>query len=150
MAGISELQLPACDTATATSDLSLVCDLHHSSQQHHILNPLSEARDWAHNLMVPSWIHFPCAMGQELPRWFFLIKTNKPASREAPSSQIKSSAVSSQEWLVEGTKADEEEKYSHAGYLHVMQNCRRRVLLGMKRLILHFKVQWLGDFFSFF
>ena len=26
-----------------------------------ILNPLSEARDWTHNFMVPSWIHFHCA-----------------------------------------------------------------------------------------
>ena len=41
----SELQLPACSTATATPDLSRICDLHHSSWQHHILNPLSEAKD---------------------------------------------------------------------------------------------------------
>ena len=31
--------------ATATPDLSLVCNLHHSSQHHQILNPLSKARD---------------------------------------------------------------------------------------------------------
>jgi len=36
-------------------------DLHHSSWQHQILNPLSEARGRTRNLMVPSWIHFPCA-----------------------------------------------------------------------------------------
>ena len=41
----SELQLPACATASATTDPSYVYDLHHSSQQHQILNPLSEARD---------------------------------------------------------------------------------------------------------
>ena len=35
--------------------------LHHSSLQCWILNPLSEARDRTHNLMVPSWIHFYCA-----------------------------------------------------------------------------------------
>ena len=35
---------------------SRVSDLHHSSQQHQILNPLSGARDRTHNLMVPSWI----------------------------------------------------------------------------------------------
>ena len=40
-----ELQLPACATATAMLDLSLVGDLHQSLQQHQILNPLSEARD---------------------------------------------------------------------------------------------------------
>ena len=40
-----ELQLPAYARAKATWDLSHVCDLHHSSQQHRILNPLSKARD---------------------------------------------------------------------------------------------------------
>ena len=39
-----ELQLPAYTTATATLDPSCVCDLHHSSQQRQILNPLIEAR----------------------------------------------------------------------------------------------------------
>ena len=32
-------------TGTATPDPSHACDLHHSSRQHHILNPLSETRD---------------------------------------------------------------------------------------------------------
>ena len=41
----SELQLLSYTTATATPDLSQACDLHHSSRQHRILNPLSEARD---------------------------------------------------------------------------------------------------------
>ena len=36
---------PAYTTATATPDLSCVCDLHHSSRNHWILNPLSKARD---------------------------------------------------------------------------------------------------------
>ena len=40
-----QLQLPAYTTATATWDLSRVCDIHHSSRQHWILNPLSEGRD---------------------------------------------------------------------------------------------------------
>ena len=42
-----ELELPllASATAIATSDLSLICDLHHSSQQRWILNPLSKAMD---------------------------------------------------------------------------------------------------------
>ena len=58
----SELQLLVYTPATATQDPSCVCDLHHSSQQCQILNPLSGARDRTHNLMVPSWIRFPCAM----------------------------------------------------------------------------------------
>ena len=41
----SELQLPAYTTATATRNPSLVCDIHHSSRQLQILNPLSKARD---------------------------------------------------------------------------------------------------------
>ena len=53
-----ELQLLACTTATATPDLSRVCDLHHSSPQCQILNPLIKARDWTRNLMVPSQISF--------------------------------------------------------------------------------------------
>ena len=57
-----EVQLLACATAIATWDLSHICDLHYSSQQHQILNPLSEARDWTHHLMVPSRIRFHCTM----------------------------------------------------------------------------------------
>ena len=41
----SELQLLAYTTATVTPDPSCICDLHHSSQQRRILNPLSKARD---------------------------------------------------------------------------------------------------------
>ena len=37
-----ELQLTAYAMATATRDPSRVCDLHHSSWHHQILNPLSE------------------------------------------------------------------------------------------------------------
>ena len=40
-----ELQLPAYTTAMAMPDPSNVCDLHHSSQQCQILNPLSKAMD---------------------------------------------------------------------------------------------------------
>ena len=39
-----ELQLLACATAIATWDPSHICNLHHSSQQHWVLNPLSKAR----------------------------------------------------------------------------------------------------------
>ena len=58
----SELQLPAYTTATTMQDLSCVFDLHHSSQQHLILNPLFEARDRACILMDTSQICFCCAM----------------------------------------------------------------------------------------
>ena len=39
-----ELQLPACTTATATLDPSRAHNLHHSSRQRRILNPLGRAR----------------------------------------------------------------------------------------------------------
>ena len=61
-----ELQLPAYvtdiaiqeshTTDTATWDPSSLRDLHHSSWQYQILNPLNEARDRAHTLMDPSWV----------------------------------------------------------------------------------------------
>ena len=51
-----ELQPPAYATATATWDLSCVCDLHHSSWQRRILNPLSEARDRTCILMDDSQV----------------------------------------------------------------------------------------------
>ena len=57
----SGLQPLAYATATATPDLSRICDLHHSSWQCRILNPLSEVRDQTHNLVVPSQIRFCCA-----------------------------------------------------------------------------------------
>ena len=57
----SEQQLPGYTTATATPDLSRVCDLRHSLWQRWILNPASKAGDRTSNLMVPSWICFRCA-----------------------------------------------------------------------------------------
>ena len=45
-------------TATEMPDPSLVWDLHHSSWQHRILNPLSESRDQTCDLMDTSQIHF--------------------------------------------------------------------------------------------
>ena len=67
-----ELLLPAYARATAIPDLSHICSLYHSSQQRQIVNPLSEARDQIHNLMVPSQICFCCAM-MGTPLLYFLI-----------------------------------------------------------------------------
>ena len=53
----SKLRLMAYATGTATQDLSLVCDLHHSSQQHRILNLLDKARDGVCVVMDASLIH---------------------------------------------------------------------------------------------
>ena len=53
-----ELQLSAYTTATAKSDPSHTCNLHHSSHQTPILNPLSEARYWTCILLDTSQILF--------------------------------------------------------------------------------------------
>ena len=54
----SKLQLPAYTTDTATQDPSCLCDLHYSSQQCQILNPLSKARDRTCIFMDTNQIHF--------------------------------------------------------------------------------------------
>ena len=54
-----ELQLPAYITATATPDLSCICDLHLSLRQHRILNPLNKARDWTPIPVDTSWVLHP-------------------------------------------------------------------------------------------
>ena len=56
----SELQLSVYTTATATWDLSCVCDLYHSSRQCPIPDPLSEARHQTCILMDTSQIGFCC------------------------------------------------------------------------------------------
>ena len=67
----SELQLPACATATATPDPNRVFKLHHSSRQHQILNPLSKARDRTRIFMDPSRVCCGATMGVPL-RLIFL------------------------------------------------------------------------------
>ena len=53
----SELQL-LYTTATAMPDQNCDFDLHCSSQQPQILNPLSKARDQTHILMDTRWVHY--------------------------------------------------------------------------------------------
>ena len=55
----SELYPLAYTRVTATPDLSHVYDLHCSSGQHRILNPLSEARDRTQVLMDTSAVSYP-------------------------------------------------------------------------------------------
>ena len=54
-------------------DLRCMYNLHYSSWQCWILNPLSEARDRTRNLMVPSLIHF-CCTTMETPVMLLLIQ----------------------------------------------------------------------------
>ena len=68
--GLIRATAAAYARATAMPDLSHVCDLHHSSQQCQIINPLSEARNQTHNLIFPSQICFRCAT-TGIPNLFF-------------------------------------------------------------------------------
>ena len=63
----SELQLLAYITVTATRDPGHVCDLHQSSRQCWILNPLSRTRDWNHILMDTSQVHNPLSYNWNSP-----------------------------------------------------------------------------------
>ena len=66
-----ELYLQAYTTATATWELSHICNLHHSSWQRRILNPLSRARDRTLILMDTSWVCYRCATWALQVMYFF-------------------------------------------------------------------------------
>ena len=73
LGGKLELQLLTYATDTATWNLSCICSLYHSSQQHQILNPLSETKGQTCVLMDTSWIYY-CWPWWELPQKAFLPK----------------------------------------------------------------------------
>ena len=71
----SELQPPVYTTATATPDLSRICDLHCSLRQHWILNLLREARDRTHILMDTMSGSLPTEPQGELPSYSVYLYT---------------------------------------------------------------------------
>ena len=77
----SELQLVAYTTATATQDLSHICNLHRSSWQCWIPNTLSKARDWTHNLMDTSQVPY-CWATTGTPRHVCLKEDTKQHLRQ--------------------------------------------------------------------
>ena len=80
-----ELQLPAYTTATSTPDLRHVCDLHHSSRQRWILNPLSKARIEPASSWIP--VTFVSAKSRwELLDFIFLNKIISPTNVFLPGS----------------------------------------------------------------
>ena len=92
------LQPPAYAIATATRELSPICDLHHSSRQRRIPNPLIEARDRTHVLKDTSQVHFHCTTTGTPPTVFYLadqdglhvgkgLPTSWARHAEAPESQ---------------------------------------------------------------
>ena len=72
----SELQLPDYTTATAAQDPSCICNLHRSSRQCGIHDPLSEDRDRTCILMDAGQIRFRCTtMGTPTTiNFFFFFK----------------------------------------------------------------------------
>ena len=82
-----ELQLPAYTTATATGDPSHVCDLHRSSQQCRIPDPLSRARERTRILMDTSRICFLCIARGTSRRYFQLKnRTTQPSFKSLNQS----------------------------------------------------------------
>ena len=86
---------PSYATAIALQDLSRIRDLHHSSWQHRMLNPLSGARDGTHIFVATSRVCFLCAatgtpgqvsylrlvsffcqVGIKMTSWMFVIKNH--------------------------------------------------------------------------
>ena len=68
----SELQPLAYTKARATPDPSLFCNLHQSSQQRQILNPLNVARDWTCILKDTSWVCYCWAITGTPQCWFLI------------------------------------------------------------------------------
>ena len=83
----SELQWLAFATAAGTQDLSHTCDLHQSSWQRQILNPLSQARDQTCILMDTSWVCY-CSFIYYLDKFCFL--QLHPLHVEVPSLGLES------------------------------------------------------------
>ena len=73
LVGKSELQ-PAYTTARAALNPSRFCDLHHSSQQHWILDPLMEASDRTQVLMDTSWVLNPLSQTGMPNDFIFLVQ----------------------------------------------------------------------------
>ena len=82
----SELQLPAYTTATEMWDPSHVCDLHHSSRQYQILNPLSKAGAQTRVLMGTGWVYYCWAMTRTPKILHFYMAPN---SRQNTFFQVK-------------------------------------------------------------
>ena len=76
-----ELQLLAYTTDLATRDLSCVCNLHHSSWQCWIFNPLSDVRDKTSILMDNSQICFHCTTMGTPGQVFRKVQSSKNEAR---------------------------------------------------------------------
>ena len=76
LGGQLELQLLANTTATATPDLSHICDLHQSLWQHWILKPPSESRDRS-RILTGLWDFHLISHYENSQFYFILSNTDK-------------------------------------------------------------------------
>ena len=88
--GLMRTTVVAYTTATATQDPSCICNQHHSSRQHWILNPLSEAKDRIQVLTDASWVCY---------HWALMGTPRVGVLRIAPSSFIHFRHLSSRKKL---------------------------------------------------
>ena len=128
----SELQLSAYTTATATWDPSCICDLYHSSQQHPILNPPSEARDRTCVLMDPSQIRLLWATTGTPCTTLFLMWVNANPEASAGSSTaglgfavLASVPPSTRHWAFSGLSALTSNTWASCRGLRTLDGCVR-------------------------
>ena len=101
--GVKSAAAQAYTTVIATRDPSCTCDLHHSSRQHWIPDPLSKPRDQTHILTDTGWIRF-CCTTRGTP-WTGVSEFSRiPASPAGPGTVVKMmfSAVCREIWEGEG------------------------------------------------
>ena len=91
----SELQLLAYATATATRDPSHVCDLHTSSWQSQILNPLNKARDRTCILINAGRVHNPLSHNGDSILFCTMRDAGEAPECDMPAGQWKGLALSS-------------------------------------------------------
>ena len=76
------IRATAYATVTATRDPSHVCNLHHSSWQHGILNPLNKPRDRTDIFMDTSWVLNPPSLNGNSSGKLWTLSRPKEAGRQ--------------------------------------------------------------------
>ena len=116
-------------------DLSHICNLHHSSWQHQILNLLSKVRDWTCVLMDTSQIHFSWAR-TGTPNHYHLLNVSKSVVMISLSFQIFvvcffSLFLHHSSWSVTSTElCFHQFQYEKSPYLFISFNHKARLANG--------------------
>ena len=75
--GVESELLSAYAITTATTDPSCICNLHHSSGQNQILNPLSKAKDQTCIFKDTSWVRYHWATTGTTKQFFKIMENRK-------------------------------------------------------------------------